>query len=65
MTRRLAAAAVAVLVVVGAVLAAGPGPTRAFADGDPASDVLVYQPVFFPYKPAPHALQMSSDDCST
>jgi hypothetical protein len=57
MTRRLAAAAVAVLVVVGAVLAAGPGPTRAFADGDPASDVLVYQPVFFPYKPAPHALQ--------
>jgi hypothetical protein len=57
MTRRLAAAAVAVLVVAGAVLAAGPGPTRAFADGDPASDVLVYQPVFFPYKPAPHALQ--------
>ena len=56
MTHRLAAVT-AVLVATAAVLTAGPGPTRALADGDPASDVLVYQPVFFPYKPAPHALQ--------
>jgi hypothetical protein len=56
MTHRLVAVA-AVLAATAAMLTAGPGPTRALADGDPASDVLVYQPVFFPYKPAPHALQ--------
>ena len=39
------------------MLAAGPGPPAARADGDPASDVLVYQPVFFPYRPAPEALR--------
>jgi hypothetical protein len=55
MSRRLTAALAAVLVVAAAAPAAGPA--AAFADGDPASDVLVYQPVFFPYKPAPHALQ--------
>ncbi len=32
-------------------------PPAALADGDPASDVLVYQPVFFPYRPAPGALK--------
>ena len=58
MTRRLAATLAAVLVVTAAApAAAGLWPPSAFADGDPASDVLVYQPVFFPYKPAPHALQ--------
>jgi hypothetical protein len=57
MIRHLAAAVAAVLVVAGSVLAAGPGPPAARADGDPASDVLVYQPVFFPYRPAPQALR--------
>jgi hypothetical protein len=32
-------------------------PPAALADGDPASDVLVYQPVFFPYQKAPGRLQ--------
>ncbi len=32
-------------------------PAAVLADGDPASDVLVYQPVFYPYAPAPHALE--------
>jgi len=32
-------------------------PQTARADGDPASDVLVYQPVFYPYAPAPRALE--------
>jgi hypothetical protein len=44
-------------VAAACVLAAGARPEAALADGDPASDVLVYQPVFFPYRPAPHALQ--------
>jgi hypothetical protein len=57
MTRHLAGAVAAVLVVAGTVLATGPGPPAARADGDPASDVLVYQPVFFPYRPAPQALR--------
>ncbi|HEY2790643.1 MAG TPA: hypothetical protein VGI72_14410 [Gaiellales bacterium] len=57
MTGRLTAAFAAALAVAAALPAAGLGPTPAFADGDPASDVLVYQPVFFPYRPAPHALQ--------
>jgi hypothetical protein len=56
MTRRVAAVAAA-LVVAGSALAAGSRPPAALADGDPASDVLVYQPVFFPYQPAPRALQ--------
>jgi hypothetical protein len=32
-------------------------PPAALADGDPASDVLVYQPVFFPYQSAPAGLR--------
>jgi hypothetical protein len=56
---RPACAAVALAVIVTAAVLAGAGmrPQAAFADGDPASDVLVYQPVFFPYRPAPHALE--------
>ena len=53
---RRAAAVVLALVAVAAPLAAV-RPPAALADGDPASDVLVYQPVFFPYNPAPPALQ--------
>ncbi len=56
MTRRVCAAgAIAVIVAVAVLAAAGMRPPPAFADGDPASDVLVYQPVFYPYRPAPHA----------
>jgi hypothetical protein len=41
--RRLAALAVAATVLV--------APTAAFADGDPASDVLLSQPYYLPYQP--------------
>lgn len=51
---RRTAAVVLAVVAVAAVLAAVRPPV-ALADGDPASDVLVYQPVFFPYNPAPPA----------
>jgi hypothetical protein len=48
----------AVALALAAAAAAGSTcPPAALADGDPASDVLVYQPVFFPYKPAPGALK--------
>jgi hypothetical protein len=50
-------AAVVLALVAAAAALAGARPPAALADGDPASDVLVYQPVFFPYNPAPHALQ--------
>ena len=53
---RRTAAVVLALVVGAAALAAARAPA-ALADGDPASDVLVYQPVFFPYDHAPAALQ--------
>jgi hypothetical protein len=55
-TGRRTAAAVLALVAVAVAPAALRSPA-ALADGDPASDVLVYQPVFFPYKAAPSALQ--------
>ena len=45
---RRALAAVAVLVA--AVVAAGPAATTARADGDPPSDVLLLQNVYFPYR---------------
>ncbi len=50
-------AAVTLALVAAAAALAGARPPASLADGDPASDVLVYQPVFFPYRPAPHALQ--------
>ena len=49
----VAVAAVAVCVL----LAAAWHPQPARADGDPASDVLLYQPVYFPYQPAPAAVK--------
>lgn len=52
--RRSTAVALALLA---AAAAGSTGPPAALADGDPASDVLVYQPVFFPYRPAPGALK--------
>jgi hypothetical protein len=55
--RACAAGAIAVIVAAAVLAAAGTRPQAARADGDPASDVLVYQPVFFPYRPAPHALK--------
>ena len=48
------------MVALALVAAAAAGTTRppaALADGDPASDVLVYQPVFFPYQPAPAGMR--------
>jgi len=56
MIGRRTAAVVLALVAVAAVLAAV-RPPAAMGDGDPASDVLVYQPVFFPYDQAPPPLQ--------
>ena len=56
MIGRRSAAAVVALVAAAAALGGARAPA-ALADGDPASDVLVYQPVFFPYHPAPGALQ--------
>jgi hypothetical protein len=56
MIGRRTAAVVLALVAVAAVLAAV-RPPAAVGDGDPASDVLVYQPVFFPYDQAPPPLQ--------
>jgi hypothetical protein len=51
--RRSTAVALTLLVAA----AGGMQPPAALADGDPASDVLVYQPVFFPYQQAPGALR--------
>jgi hypothetical protein len=45
------------LALVAAAAAGTARPPAALADGDPASDVLVYQPVFFPYQPAPAGLR--------
>ena len=53
--RRTAAVVLAVVAV--AAMPAAVRPPAAMADGDPASDVLVYQPVFFPYNPAPPTAQ--------
>jgi hypothetical protein len=50
-----------VLALVAAIAAGSTRPPAALADGDPASDVLVYQPVFFPYSPAPAALKRQLD----
>jgi hypothetical protein len=52
-----AAGALAATVTLAVLAGAGMRPQAALADGDPASDVLVYQPVFFPYRPAPRALE--------
>jgi hypothetical protein len=46
------------LALVAALVVAGVRAESARADGDPASDVLVYQPVFYPYAPAPHAMEV-------
>ena len=43
----------ALALVLAAAVAAAAHPPAALADGDPASDVLAYQPVFYPYAPAP------------
>jgi hypothetical protein len=50
----VAVAAVAAWVLLAAA-AWQPQPAR--ADGDPASDVLLYQPIYFPYQPAPAAVK--------
>jgi hypothetical protein len=50
----VAVAAVAVCVLLAAAVWQ-PQPAR--ADGDPASDVLLYQPIYFPYQPAPAAVK--------
>jgi hypothetical protein len=56
MARRLASV-LATAILVGAVLAPG-----TLADGDPASDVLLGQNVYYPYSPAvPRAVQGSLD----
>jgi hypothetical protein len=47
---------VAVAILAFATIAAL-APAAAHADGDPASDVLVYQPVYYPYAPAPAAIK--------
>jgi hypothetical protein len=55
MARRLASL-LATVILVAAVGAGGPG--FAFADGDPASDVLLGQNVYYPYSPpVPQAVQ--------
>ena len=54
---RSTAVAVAVLAVCVLVAAAAWHPHAARADGDPASDVLLYQPIYFPYQPAPAAVK--------
>ena len=55
MARRLASL-LATVILVGAVGACGPG--FALADGDPASDVLLGQNVYYPYSPpVPQAVQ--------
>jgi hypothetical protein len=48
---------VAVAAVAVCVLLAAWQPQSARADGDPASDVLLYQPIYFPYQPAPAAVK--------
>jgi hypothetical protein len=45
------------LALVAAAAAATTRPPAALGDGDPASDVLAYQPVFFPYQAAPAGLR--------
>jgi hypothetical protein len=57
---RLAARAVAaaLLLTSFAVASLGSAPTQSWADGDPASDVLLAQDVFYPYEPKlPPALE--------
>jgi hypothetical protein len=54
---RSRAVAVAVLAACLLLLAAAWHPHAARADGDPASDVLLYQPIYFPYQPAPAAVK--------
>jgi hypothetical protein len=49
--------AVAIAVLAVCVLLAAVHPHAARADGDPASDVLLYQPIYFPYQPAPAAVK--------
>lgn len=52
--------AVAIAVLAGCLFLAAAAawhPPVARADGDPASDVLLYQPIYFPYQPAPAAVK--------
>jgi hypothetical protein len=49
--------AVAIAVLAVCVLVAAWHPPAARGDGDPASDVLLYQPIYFPYQPAPTAVK--------
>jgi hypothetical protein len=59
MARRLASL-LATVILVGSVGAGGPG--FALADGDPASDVLLGQNVYYPYSPpVPQAVQRTLD----
>ena len=39
------------LIAIGCLLAALLAPSAALADGDPASDVLLYQSSYLPYQP--------------
>jgi hypothetical protein len=54
---RYTAVAVAAVAVCVLLAAAAWQPQPARADGDPASDVLLYQPIYFPYQPAPAAVK--------
>ena len=55
--RTVTAVAIAVVAACGLLAVAAWHPQAARADGDPASDVLLYQPVYFPYQPAPAAVK--------
>lgn len=55
--RTVTAVAIAVVAACGLLAVAAWHPQAARADGDPASDVLLYQPVYFPYRPAPAAVK--------
>lgn len=54
---RSTAVAVAAVAMCVLLAAAAWQPRSARADGDPASDVLLYQPIYFPYQPAPAAVK--------
>ncbi len=55
--RTVTAVAIAVVAAFGLLAVTAWHPQAARADGDPASDVLLYQPVYFPYQPAPAAVK--------
>ncbi len=54
---RFTAAAAAAVAVCALMTVAAWQAQPALADGDPASDVLLYQPIYFPYQPAPAAVK--------